>query len=59
MNGPMRGLTNQKLFELQGTGVLSRIAQFFKELEAIPLEPQFREHDLKIEHYVISTDSFQ
>ena len=55
-NGPMRGLTNQKLFELgKELEFYPGLPDFFKELEAIPLEPQFREHDLKIEHYVIST----
>ena len=55
-NGPMRGLTNQKLFELgKELEFYPGLPNFFKELEAISLEPQFREHDLKIEHYVIST----
>lgn len=55
-NGPMRGLTNQKLFELgQELDFYAGLPHFFEELAAIPQEPGFREHDLKIEHYVIST----
>lgn len=55
-NGPMRGLTNQKLFELgQELDFYPGLPQFFQELAMIPNEASFKEHDIKIEHYVIST----
>lgn len=55
-NGPMRGLTNQKLLELgKELDFYPGLPQFFEELALIPQEVPFKEHDLKIEHYVIST----
>ena len=55
-NGPMRGLTNQKLFELgKDLEFYPGLPDFFGELSAIPQEPNFKEHDIKVEHYIIST----
>lgn len=55
-NGPMRGLTNQKLFELgKELEFYPGLPDLFEELAAIPSEPTFRQHDIKIEHYIIST----
>ena len=55
-NGPMRGLTNQKLMEL-GSELLfcEGLPEFFEQLKKIPEENEFASFDFKIEHYVIST----
>ena len=55
-NGPMRGLTNQKLFDLgKGLEFYPGLPNFLEELSAIPQEPSFCDHDIKLEHYIIST----
>lgn len=55
-NGPMRGLTNQKLFELgKDLEFYPGLPGFFEELARIPQETGFNDHDIKIEHYIIST----
>tara|TARA_Y100001947_G_scaffold158698_1_gene172669 strand:+ start:363 stop:1388 length:1026 start_codon:yes stop_codon:yes gene_type:complete len=55
-NGPMRGLTNQKLKELGSElEFCPGLPDFFQELKEIPLEEEFASFDFKIEHYVIST----
>lgn len=55
-NGPMRGLTNQKLFELgHELEFYPGLPNFFEELASIPKEDPFKGHDLKLEHYIIST----
>lgn len=55
-NGPMQGLTNQKLYELgKELEFNPGLPDFFDELAAISQESNFREHDIKIEHYIIST----
>lgn len=55
-NGPMRGLTNQKLFELGNElKFYSGLPEFFNELSLIPKESCYKNYDFKIEHYVIST----
>ena len=55
-NGPMRGLTNQKLFELgHELEFYPGLPNFFEELVSISEEDAFKGHDLKLEHYIIST----
>ena len=55
-NGPMRGLTNQKLFDLgKELEFYPGLPNFLEELSAIPQEPSFCDHDIKLEHYIIST----
>lgn len=55
-NGPMRGLTNQKLFEL-GKELLfyPGLPDFFQEIALIAQEKNFKNYDFKVEHYIIST----
>jgi len=55
-NGPLRGLTNQKLQELgKELKFNPGLPNFLSELKAIPSEEEFEIHDFKLEHYVIST----
>ena len=55
-NGPMRGLTNQKLYELGNElEFYPGLPQFFDELALIPTENEYKDYDFKLEHYVIST----
>ena len=55
-NGPLRGLTNQKLKELGSElEFCPGLPDFFNELSQIPQDPEFSSFDFKIEHYVIST----
>ena len=55
-NGPMRGLTNQKLFELGNElEFYPGLPEFFDELALIPKENAYKDYDFKLEHYVIST----
>ena len=55
-NGPMRGLTNQKLRDLgEKLDFCPGLPDLFKNLSAIPESVEFRNHDFKIEHYIIST----
>jgi len=55
-NGPMRGLTNQKLKDLGGELEFCKgLPSLFSELASIPYEEEFKRHDFKLEHYVIST----
>ena len=55
-NGPMRGLTNQKLMELGSElRFCEGLPEFFEQLKKIPQEQEFASFDFKIEHYVIST----
>ena len=55
-NGPLRGLTNQKLKELGSELEFCQgLPDFFNELSQIPQDPEFSSFDFKIEHYVIST----
>ena len=55
-NGPMRGLTNQKLMDLGSKLEFCKgLPELFQNLSAIPKEPKFKDHDFKIEHYIIST----
>ena len=55
-NGPMRGLTNQKLSDLGKNLVFCPgLPDFFETLSLIPLQEEFKDHDFKLEHYIIST----
>jgi len=55
-NGPMRGLTNQKLLELGNElEFYPGLPELFNELALIPNENTYKDYDFKIEHYVIST----
>lgn len=55
-NGPMRGLTNQKLLEFGGElQFFPGLPDFFSELSSVCEEKQFAADDFKLEHYVIST----
>ena len=55
-NGPMRGLTNQKLKELGAElHFYPGLPDFFGELAGLVNEKEFEDHDFKLEHYVIST----
>ena len=55
-NGPLRGLTNQKLKELGGElEFCNGLPEFFSELSDIPKEEEFKSNDFKVEHYIIST----
>jgi len=55
-SGPMRGLTNHKLFELgKELEFCNGLPDFFSELIEIPNEEPFKNHDFKLEHYIIST----
>lgn len=55
-NGPMRGLTNQKLFELgKELPFYPGLPNFFQEIALIAQEKNFKDYDLKVEHYIIST----
>ena len=52
----MRGLTNQKLYELGNElEFYPGLPQFFDELALIPTENEYKDYDFKLEHYVIST----
>ena len=55
-NGPMRGLTNQKLEDL-GNAIefYPGLPEFFTELADIPKMDEFADYDFKVEHYIIST----
>jgi hypothetical protein len=55
-NGPMRGLTNEKLSELGAElEFYPGLPDFFKELQEEVCVPEFSQYDFKVEHYVIST----
>jgi len=55
-NGPLRGLTNQKLLELgRKLEFCPGLPDFFKSLINISLEEEFVSFDFKLEHYIIST----
>ena len=55
-NGPMRGLTNERLKEL-GSEIefYPGLPDFFVELVKIAEQAEFAGYDFKIEHYIIST----
>ena len=55
-NGPLRGLTNEKLVEL-GTELefYHGLPEFFGELAKIPSTEEFSQYDFRLEHYIIST----
>ena len=55
-NGPLRGLTNQKLLDLGSElEFCPGLPEFFCELQGIANEEEFKGQDFKIEHYIIST----
>lgn len=55
-NGPMRGLTNHKLSDLGKNLIFCPgLPDFFKTLSSIPSQEEFKDHDFKVEHYIIST----
>jgi hypothetical protein len=55
-NGPMRGLTNERLRELGGEiEFYPGLPDFFDELAKIADQTEFSGYDFKIEHYIIST----
>ena len=55
-NGPMRGLTNERLKELGGEiEFYPGLPDFFVELVKIAKQTEFAGYDFKIEHYIIST----
>jgi len=55
-NGPMRGLTNERLRELGGEiEFYPGLPDFFVELAKIADQTEFAGYDFKIEHYIIST----
>ncbi|MDG0965536.1 MAG: haloacid dehalogenase-like hydrolase [Opitutales bacterium] len=55
-NGPMRGLTNERLKELGGEiEFYPGLPNFFVELAQIADQAEFAGYDFKIEHYIIST----
>ena len=56
-NGPMRGLNNQKLFELGSElEFYPGLPTFFQDLRsAIEAKPEYAKHDIRLEHYIIST----
>ncbi len=54
--GRMPGLTNKKLRELgRGIEFFPGIPDFFHRLATVLDSPEFREGDLRLEHYVVST----
>tara|TARA_B100001094_G_scaffold333389_1_gene411356 strand:+ start:3753 stop:4781 length:1029 start_codon:yes stop_codon:yes gene_type:complete len=55
-NGPLRGLTNEKLVELGAELEFCHgLPEFFGELSKIPLTDEFSQYDFRLEHYIIST----
>lgn len=55
-NGPMRGLTNERLKELgREIEFYPGLPDFFAELAKIADQTEFAGYDFKIEHYIIST----
>jgi hypothetical protein len=55
-NGPMRGLTNERLIELgEEIEFYPGLPDFFVELAKIADQIEFSGYDFKIEHYIIST----
>ncbi len=55
-NGPMRGLTNEKLGELGSElEFYPGLPDFFQDLQAEVRAKEFSQYDFKLEHYVIST----
>ncbi len=56
-NGPLKGLTNRRLRELGGElRFFPGLPDCFEQLREIPRSrPEFRKHDIRLEHYIIST----
>jgi hypothetical protein len=55
--GKFKGLNNTRLKELGGKIELySGLPQFFKKLKhCVALEPAYQQHDIQLEHYIVST----
>ena len=50
----MRGLTNQKLFELgKELPFYPGLPEFFQEIALITQEKNFKDYDFKVEHHII------
>jgi len=56
-NGPLKGLRNSTLREIGGELIFCPgLPEFFQELKALTQStPEYRKHDIQLEHYVIST----
>ena len=55
-NGPMRGLTNEKLSELGAElEFYEGLPDFFQELKDLVRSSEFLRYDFRLEHYIIST----
>ena len=56
-NGDLKGLTNQRLRELGGElEFYPGIADLFDRLRELPeSQPQYRKHNIRLEHYIVST----
>ena len=55
-NGPMRGLDKPETFRIRRKlEFYPGLPQFFQILSSIPQNTEFKHHDFKIEHYIIST----
>ena len=55
-NGPLRGLTNEKLLQLGAElEFYSGLPELFEDLAKIPQADEFRQYDFLLEHYIIST----
>ena len=55
-NGPLRGLTNQKLLEFGSElEFCVGLPTLFQKLMEISQDEEFKSYDFKVEHYVIST----
>ena len=55
-NGPLRGLTNQKLLELGSElEFCVGLPTLFQKLMEVSQDEEFKSYDFKVEHYIIST----
>ncbi|MGB0344184.1 MAG: haloacid dehalogenase-like hydrolase [Coraliomargarita sp.] len=56
-NGDLQGLTNQRLRELGGElEFYPGIVELFDRLRELPeSQPQYRKHNIRLEHYIVST----
>ena len=56
-NGALKGLTNQRLRELGAELVFyPGVKDLFTQLKGLPdTKPEYRKHNIKLEHYIIST----
>lgn len=56
-NGPLKGLTNQRLRELGKELVFyNGVTELFEQLKAVVAsKPEYKKHNITLEHYIIST----